>query len=761
LKKSLLAGVGILALMAAGPANAADQAPLLKAPPPMAAWSWSGFYIGGHGGYGWGHDSFSNLNDHDVFFDVFFSNKFPNFLTTGFDSKGFLGGFQAGVNWQSGGFVGGLEIDLSGTDIKGSKSTAAGPVGTPAVSTGTFTNSDKFELLGSGRARLGYVAWPNILLYGTGGLAWTRLNQTAAVSASTFDPFPPPTTNTVTASTSTPSWRFGWVAGVGGEARISDTNWLVRLEYLHYDFGDSGSSASSTVGSAIVTSGHLTADVVRGGLSYKLDAPFVSASAAGAPGTMPIFKAPARVAAPWSWSGFYLGAHAGYGWGRDPFNKSLLEVVSLSGVDSRGFVGGFQAGGNWQSGAFVGGLEIDLSGTGIKGSTSNTVFLPGGTAAATLTDKIDELGSARARLGYLATPSVLLYGTGGLAWTRFVQTADTQVTGGGGTTTSTTATPSWQFGWVAGLGVETRLWDTNWLGRIEYLHYDFGDSGSSSEVDATAGVVTFTSSTSMGHLTSDVVRAALSYKLDWPAAGSGRGAMPVKAPVMTAWSWSGFYIGGHGGYGWGRDPFTEPFAFGIPGITTLTGVDSKGFVAGFQAGGNWQSGAFVGGLEIDLSATGIKGSSSSAGVDNFFFIGNTLTVTQTDKFDLLGSARARLGYLAWPSTLIYGTGGLAWTRLKETIDTLGTSGNATTAISTSTPSWEFGWVAGAGVETRLWDSNWLARLEYLHYDFGDSGSISPTNFLLNGVVTFSTATGMTSGHLTADVVRAGMSYKLN
>ena len=104
---------------------------------------------------------------------------------------------------------------------------------------------------------------------------------------------------------------------------------------------------------------------------------------------------------------------------------------------------------------------------------------------------------------------------------------------------------------MAGLGVETRLWNSNWLGRIEYKHYDFGDSGSSFDNSG----VTFSS----GHLTTDVVRAGLSYKFDWsdPVAGAARVAMPVKAmpvkalPVMAS-SWSGIYVGGHAGYGWGQ-----------------------------------------------------------------------------------------------------------------------------------------------------------------------------------------------------------------
>ena len=130
-------------------------------------------------------------------------------------------------------------------------------------------------------------------------------------------------------------------------------------------------------------------------------------------------------------------------------------------------------------------------------------------------------------------------------------------------------------------------------------------------------------------------------------------------------------------------------------------------------------------------------------------------VTQTDKFDLLGSARARLGYLVAPSILLYGTGGLAWTQLEQSVAS--TFGGTTT--TTSTPSWKSGWTAGAGAQARLWNSNWIARVEYLHYDFGDSGA-SFNGFTDTGVITFIGA-NMTSHHVTTDVVRAGVDYKLD
>jgi opacity protein-like surface antigen len=272
-------------------------------------WNWSGFYLGGHVGYGWGRDPLSRSFGGGI-------------ILTDIDSNGFVGGFQAGGNWQSGAWVGGLELDLSGTDIKGSRSGSA--------VTRTVTRTDKFDLLGSARARLGYLMWPNVLLYGTGGLAWTRFVRTTEDIDVGADP------NAFLSSD--PSWRFGWVAGLGVETRLWDSNWLARVEYLHYDFLDSGSSFST--GSVPSTSGHLTADVVRAGLSYKFD--WWGAAAAPAKIAMPVKARPA-VQAAWDWTGFYLGGHAGYGWGRDPrtdavfgtrlvFLKTLVPPASIPGA---------------------------------------------------------------------------------------------------------------------------------------------------------------------------------------------------------------------------------------------------------------------------------------------------------------------------------------------------------------------------------------------------------------------------------------------
>jgi outer membrane immunogenic protein len=742
-----------MALSVAAPALAADP------PPPAAApWSWSGFYLGGHGGYGWSHDATSAAND------PFFTGKFPtvSLATPGVDPKGFLGGFHAGANWQAGTIVGGLEIDLSVGDIKASARNVAGPIVDPfSTSTLTAASSGVFDVLGSGRGRLGYLVRPDVLIYGTGGLAWTHYVQDTNLQTVMVNNPPFPSTETRFLSFSSPTWRLGWVAGLGGEARLFNSNWLARLEYLHYDFGNSGSSSALDLNSGLVVtraSSNLTVDVVRAGLSYKFDPDRFALGYAGtldAAAAAPFYKAPS-VTVPWTWAGFYLGAHGGYGWAEDPFsNRVVANVVPLSGVTSKGFVGGFQAGANWQSRSVVGGLEIDLSGTGIKGSASNAMVTGRFATQATQTDKFDPVGSARVRIGYLVTPGLLLYGTGGLGWTRLVTDQDTVRTGGvPAVVTSVATTPNWLMGWVAGLGLEARLGNTNWLGRVEYLHYDFG-SGGPSQI---AIVGTTTTVATSGNLTADLVRAGLSYKLNGDRiGGAGYAAMPVKAPVAAVWSWSGFYVGGHAGYGWGRDPFTAMVVPSVlvlpnPPPVLLTGVNSQGYVGGFQAGANWQFGNAVGGAEIDLSKTDVRGSISAAGVEG---LGRALTGAQTDKFDLLGSARARVGYLVLPEVLLYGTGGLAWTRLEQTATTSNSNGTTVTFM----PSWRFGWTAGAGGQVRLWNSNWLARLEYLHYDFG--GSANSTLGVTNTVAGSDIQNFVLTHRVKADVVRAGIDYKFD
>jgi outer membrane immunogenic protein len=159
-------------------------------------------------------------------------------------------------------------VDFSGTDINGDAAPAVLQFG-GGVSQ-TIRRTDDVEWLGSARGRLGLAPqWGccgPLWIYGTGGVAWERFER----QNSSLTEAPGITQSVVT---TVPHDRFGWVAGAGGEAMLFGSNWLIRVEYLHYEFG---TSETPTVVRSNIAGGSFTEkgddqeiDVVRGGLSYK------------------------------------------------------------------------------------------------------------------------------------------------------------------------------------------------------------------------------------------------------------------------------------------------------------------------------------------------------------------------------------------------------------------------------------------------------------------------------------------------------------
>jgi outer membrane immunogenic protein len=191
------------------------------------------------------------------------------------------------------------------------------------------------------------------------------------------------------------------------------------------------------------------------------------AVAADLPARMPT-KAPVYVAPAFSWTGFYVGAHVGYGWGTH--DTELLDEDHKS----NGILGGFQAGYNLQAGNAVFGIEADWSFSGVK-SDDRVVFTAG--AANSTTDiehKLAWLATLRARLGY-SFGNVLPYVTGGLAYGEMKSSASAVNTGFGAPFDGTFAGSDTQrhFGWVVGGGVEFAI-SSNWSAKAEYLHVDLG-----------------------------------------------------------------------------------------------------------------------------------------------------------------------------------------------------------------------------------------------------------------------------------------------
>jgi outer membrane immunogenic protein len=168
-------------------------------------------------------------------------------------------------------------------------------------------------------------------------------------------------------------------------------------------------------------------------------------------------------ALPYSWSGFYLGANAGYGFAHETAAISAGGTIFNASQDLDGGLAGFQAGANSQWGVLVLGLEADFD-----WSWQNKTYgasVPG--VSVTITNEIPWLATMRGRAG-IAIDQWLVYATAGLALTEMKTTGS--VTVGGATTSLSLSEPQAAFVW--GAGIETALWGSAWTGKIEYLHVD-------------------------------------------------------------------------------------------------------------------------------------------------------------------------------------------------------------------------------------------------------------------------------------------------
>jgi len=229
------------------------------------------------------------------------------------------------------------------------------------------------------------------------------------------------------------------------------------------------------------------------------------------------------------------------------------------------------------------------------------------------------------------------------------------------------------------------------------------------------------------HIKTTAIALALGLGLGLSGAASaadlGTRPAPVytKAPMMApAFSWTGCYVGGNAGGAWSKTAINIP-AYPSPNSET----DTSSAIGGGQVGCNYQVSQFVFGIEGDYDWTKLSGSSLS---------GNGGTELFHVDFNSLATARGRLGW-AWDRTLLYATGGAAWTHIN--------SNYVPVAGGFNTATYQ-GWVAGGGIEYAF-AQNWIVGAEYLHAAFDTKNFIflGPTNVQEKSI----------------DVVRARLSYK--
>jgi outer membrane immunogenic protein len=278
--------------------------------------SWTGFYVGGNVGYGWG-DAHTDIAGNATtvalpfFFVTFPTNvAFADSNTTRL--SGVIGGGQIGYNYQfNPRWVLGFEADIQGPGKRGSNAFAA-PFSTPICSVAAVTGclgygtlngvaattyNVEIDWFGTVRGRVGFLIGDQVLLYGTGGLAYGRVglsgitNVNGAENTSGNSGLPPVAPLTPGAAAFNESkTNIGWTAGAGIEGRFASwlpAGWSWKLEYLYVDLGfdtvvspfPGGSSAfalgppgrllTSPFTGAITMHTHFTDNIVRIGVNYQ------------------------------------------------------------------------------------------------------------------------------------------------------------------------------------------------------------------------------------------------------------------------------------------------------------------------------------------------------------------------------------------------------------------------------------------------------------------------------------------------------------
>ena len=195
--------------------------------------TWTGCYIGGNAGAGWGSGDISTS---------------AGTVSGSSDSARFVGGGQIGCDWQTGAWVFGIRNMLDWADAERSGTIAGGAFNGYSAR----LENDWLDLL---TGRVGFAVQPNWLLYFQGGAAWRKNSLTA------WNPAGVEVVNTSRT-------RTGWTVGVGSEYKFAP-NWSVFVEYNHADFGGTSGTFNHPVNGPVAFSAKSDVDVVLFGLNWR------------------------------------------------------------------------------------------------------------------------------------------------------------------------------------------------------------------------------------------------------------------------------------------------------------------------------------------------------------------------------------------------------------------------------------------------------------------------------------------------------------
>ena len=233
-------GLSSSAFAADLPVAPPPRAPAIYVPPVMPVYNWSGVYLGINGGYGFGSSEWTD------------SQNLSGSTSSGsFNTNGGLVGGTLGVNFQTGGFVFGVEGDWDWQGLQGTNNSSFCNI----LASGTPSCETKSDWIGTIRGRTGCAA-DRVLFYATGGGAFGNV-QTGL--------------NTLSLQSNT---EFGWTAGTGIEWAFAD-NWTAKVEYLFVDLGNTTCNTSANcgfdAGIASNNSVSFTESMIRAGVNFKFN----------------------------------------------------------------------------------------------------------------------------------------------------------------------------------------------------------------------------------------------------------------------------------------------------------------------------------------------------------------------------------------------------------------------------------------------------------------------------------------------------------
>lgn len=223
------------------------------------------------------------------------------------------------------------------------------------------------------------------------------------------------------------------------------------------------------------------------------------------------------------WTGFYVGLNAGGTWADSSATVTSLPLLpgaevlaglasgGLSGNSSGGFIGGGQIGYNYQFyNNFVIGVEADIQGLAKSSGNGqlNTFVNPVWTNVS-VNGSLDYFGTVRGRLGWLFTPTLLIYGTGGFAYGGVTLNSSVYQSFGNFAGLGSSSFSDTLTGWTAGGGVEW-MFLPNWSAKAEYLYTDLNSGGTTGFWGYNYGY--------HRHPQINTVRAGVNYHFNWGAA---------------------------------------------------------------------------------------------------------------------------------------------------------------------------------------------------------------------------------------------------